>query len=59
MHNYVKPSLRSIPDHFILHVGTSDLMSDKSLREIARSITDLETSIKNGKHDVSISNIII
>ena len=59
MHNYVKPSLRSIPDHFILHVGTSDLMSDKSLGEIARSIIDLETSIKNGKHDVSIPNIII
>ena len=59
MHNYVKPSVRSSPDHFILHVGTSDLLSDKSLGEIARSTIDLETSIKNEKHDVSISNIII
>ena len=59
MHDYVKPSVRSSPDHFILHVGTNDLSSDKSPEEIARSITDLATSIKNEKHDVSISNIII
>ena len=36
-----------------------DLSSDKSAEEIARSIIDLATSIKNEKHDVSISNIII
>ena len=59
MNNYVKPSLRSNPDHFILHVGTNDLLSDKSSEEIARSIIDLATSIKNEKHDVSISKIII
>ena len=59
MHDYVKPLVRSSPDHFILHVGTNDLSSDKSPEEIARSITDLATSIKNEKHDVSISNIII
>ena len=38
---------------------TNDLSSDKSPEEIARSIIDLATSIKNEKHDVSISNIII
>ena len=59
MHDYVKPSVRNSLDHFILHVGTNDLSSDKSPEEIARSITDLATSIKNEKHDVSISNIII
>ena len=59
MHYYIKPSVRSSPDHFILHVGTNDLSSDKSLEEIARSIIDLATSIKNKKHDVSISNTII
>ena len=59
MHDYVKPSVRSSLDHFILHVGTNELLSDKSPEEIARSITDLATSIKNEKHDVSISNIII
>ena len=59
MHDYQKPLVRSSPDHFILHVGTNDLLSNKSPEEIARSITDLATSIKNKKHDVSISNIII
>ena len=59
MHDYVKPLVRSIPDHFILQVGTIDLSSNKSPEEIARSIIDLATSIKNEKHDVSISNIII
>ena len=58
MHDYVKPSTRSTPDHFVLHVVANDLSSDKS-PEIARSIIDLATSIKNKKHDVSISNIII
>ena len=41
-----------------MHVVANDLSSDKS-PEIARSIIDLATSIKNKKHDVSISNIII
>ena len=44
---------------FILHVGTKDLCLDKSSEEIAKSITDLATSIKNEKHNVSLSNIII
>ena len=59
MNDSVKPSVRSSSDHFILHVGTNDLSSDKSSEEIAGSIIDLATSIKNDKHDVSKSNIII
>ena len=59
MNNYVKPSVRSSPDHFILHISTNDLSSDKSLEEIVRSIIDLGTSIKNEKHDVIIPNMII
>ena len=47
MHDYVKPLVRSIPDHFILQVGTIDLSSSRSPEEIARSIIDLATSIKN------------
>ena len=58
MNDYVKLPVRSSPDHFILHVGANDLSSDKSSEEIARSIIDLATLIRNEKHDVSISNII-
>ena len=28
MNDYVKPSVRSSPDHFILHVGPNDLSSE-------------------------------
>ena len=59
MNDYVKPSVRSSRDHFILHVGTNDLSSDKSSEEIAIALTGLAISIKNKKHDVSISNIIV
>ena len=59
MNVYVKPPTRSSPDHFILHIGKIDLLSNKSPEDIAISITDLATSIKNEKHDVSITNIII
>ena len=58
MYDYVKPLVRSSPDHFILHVGSNELSSDKSPEVMARSIIDLATSIKNEKH-VSISNILI
>ena len=47
MNNYVKPSVRSSPDHFILHIPANNLLSDKSPEEIARSIIDLATSIKH------------
>ena len=59
MNVYVKPSVRSSPDHFVLHIGANDLSSDQSSEEIARSITDLATSVKNEKHNASTSNIII
>ena len=58
MIDYVKPSLQSSLNYFILHAGTNDLSSNKSSEEIARSIIDLATSIK-GENHVSIFNIII
>ena len=59
MNDCVKSSVRSSPDHFIFCVGTKDLSSDKSSEEIARTVIDHATSIKNKKHDLSISNIKI
>ena len=55
---YLKPSLRENPDHFVLHVGTNDLDSDRSPDLIAKSIVDVASSLKTNKHDVTISNII-
>ena len=39
MIDYSKPSVRHDPDHFILHIGTNDLKSEKSLDFIAESIS--------------------
>ena len=59
MNDFVKPSLRSSPGHFILRADANDLPSDSSSKEIARATTDLAVTVKNQMHDVSISNIII
>ena len=59
MKDYVKPSLRSTSNHFILHVGTNDLNSNQTSEVIAKEIVDLATSLKNNQHDVSVSNIIL
>ena len=59
MEDYMKPSLRNPPDHFILHVGTNDLSSEKSSIEIAESIINLACRLKNEIHDVSVSTIIL
>ena len=59
MEDYMKPSLRNPPDHFILHVGKNDLSPDKSPMEIAQSIINLTCQLKNEIHDVNLSTIIL
>ena len=61
MHNgHVKPSVKSSPDHSILYVGTNDLPPNKSCHKMSiMSIMSLAISIKNEKHDICISNMII
>ena len=55
----MKPSLHENPDHFVLHIGTNDLNSDRSPELIAKSIADMSSSLKNDSHDVSISSIVV
>ena len=59
MEDYMKPSFRNPPDHFILHVGTNDPSSEKYAMEIAESIINLACRLKNEIHDVSVSTIIL
>ena len=54
MKDHVKPSLRSTPNHFILHVGTNDLNSDQT-----SAVIDLATSLKNNQHDVTLVFLIL
>ena len=51
MKAYVKPFLRNPSDHFILHVGTNDLISNQTSEEIATSMI-----LHKG---VSLSSIIL
>ena len=55
----MKPSLRKDPNHIILHVGTNDLILDRTSQDIATSIVNLACSIKDDICHVSISNIIL
>ena len=59
MEDYMKSFLRNPHDHFILHVGTNDLSSEKSSMEIAESIKNLACLLKNEIHDISVSTIIL
>ena len=59
MEDYMKPSLRNPPDHFILHVGTNDLSSEKCSLEITESIINLTCRLKNEIHDVNVSTVIL
>ena len=45
--DYVKPSLRSTPNNFILHDGTTDLNSNQTWEVIAKKIVDLASSLNN------------
>ena len=64
MKDFVKPSLISTPNNFILLVGTNDLNSNKTSEVIAFENVDFEnvdfsTSLHHNEHDVSVSNIIL
>ena len=59
MKGYMKPSLRQNPDHFILHVGTNGLNTERLCELIAKSFVDLATTLKGNSLDVSVSNIIV
>ena len=55
MKDYLKPPLREDPNHFILHVETNDLITERSPELIAKSIVDMATMLKIGSCDVSTS----
>ena len=59
MYDHVKPTIREInPEHIILHVGTSDLNSEKTASQISNSIIDLANSLKNETNNIHVSSIV-
>ena len=59
MADHMKPSIRAKPNHFILHVGTNSLSSNRPPDEIANAIIDLASELKSKKSGVSISTIMM
>ena len=59
MNDYGKPSIRAQPDHFILHVGTNDLISDSTPTEVARKVFDIARRLKSDTCDITFSELII
>ena len=59
MKDYIKPSQRENSDHYILHVGTNDLCLDRLPELIAKSIIDLELTLKSESHDASVFKILV
>ena len=56
MEDYVKPTLREMPTHIILHVGTNGVPTKKAPEQIAENIANLAIKLKRNC-DVSISSI--
>ena len=54
--DYVKPTLREMPTHIILHVETNDVPTKKAPEQIVENIANLVIKLKRNC-DVSISGI--
>ena len=46
MEDYVKPTMREMPTHVILHVGTNYIPTKKAPKQIADNIVNLATKLK-------------
>ena len=57
MADYMKPSIRVKPNHFILHAGTNDLKSYRPPEQIEKAIIDLALELKSEKSGVSTSSV--
>ena len=59
MVDYIKPIQRDFnPDVYLLHVGTNDLSSNKSLEQISLDILNLANSLKLDNNTVIVSSIV-
>ena len=57
MEEYAQPTIRTTPDHIVIHVGTNDLSSKKESAEISSAIVDLDLKLKSDFRQVSVSNL--
>ena len=58
MKSYILPTKRRNPGHVVIHVGTNDLESDETPKEIAKDIQDIAQSLKTNDNMVTISGLV-
>ena len=58
MKDYARPIIKRNPDLLILHCGTNDLNTNKSLHEISSNIMKLALELKHPHKDIMISGIV-
>ena len=59
MYDHAKPTSRELNPEHILHVGTNDLNSEKTVSQISKSILDLANSLKNETNTIHVWLIVI
>ena len=59
MKDFLKLLLCQNPTHFILHVRSNNLKTEKSSKVIAKEIINIAVSLKSEAHNVSVSNITV
>ena len=57
MADYVRPTMRRGSDLVILHAGTNDLRSAKSVEDISSDIVRLALDMKSDQNDIMVSSI--
>ena len=58
MLDHVKPTLQEVNlDQIIFQTGTKDLRTEKTKSQIAKTTTDLATSLKNNGNTVTVLDI--
>ena len=55
---YAIPTMKHLPNHIIVHVGTNEIRTNKSANDIANSIVKLCIGLKTRDNAVSVSGII-
>ena len=57
MEDYVQPTIRTRPDHIVIHVATNNLPLKKDSAEISSDIVGLALKLKSGTCQILVSNL--
>ena len=56
---YAKPTIKELnSEHIILHVGTNNLNSEKTVSQTAKSVLDLTNPLENETNTIHVSFIV-